>query len=182
MGLSVTKDSGRFAFFGSKAPRLGFTSPPEGGFCISSFVLIRKSRSILLGKLAKSEEWERLTGMDEERVQTLAREQKWLIPASHLMFGEHPDHAAKRVLEEQLELRRYSSKLNSIQSSVGRTKRYPGRPHWDICFVYEARLSEQLKRPKWFSDLRYVNPRDLSPSDFGRDHEGVLQELGWLPT
>src|SRR3972149_8451656 len=175
---SLSEEIRRFAYFGSRAPRLGFSSPPEGGFCLSSFVLVMRRRSILLEKAAESDEWEHLTGMDEERVRMLAKEGKWLIPSSHLIFGEHPKDAAKRVFEEQLCVKRYSLKFLAVLSGIGETRRYAGRPHLDICFVYSGKLRGTLKRPDWLSELTYVDARRLRPSYFGRDHEGVLEQLG----
>ena len=73
----------RFARFG--AEKIVYPTP-EAGLCVGSFLVIEKKGRILFGKAVKPE----------------FAKGKWLLPASHLKYGEHPDDAAKRILKEQL--------------------------------------------------------------------------------
>ena len=58
----------QFAWFGPLAPPSGFRKVPDGGACFSSFIIARRGKKILLGKVAKTEDWEEKTGMNAERV------------------------------------------------------------------------------------------------------------------
>ncbi len=55
-------------------------------------------------------------------------------------------------------------------------------PHWDICFVYEARLStkvaRKIKSPEWFEDFGFKSKSKLTAGDFARAQGDVLEEAG----
>ncbi len=73
----------RFARFG--AEKIIFPTPDQG-LCVGSFLIIEKGGGILFGKAVKPE----------------FAKGKWLLPASHLKYGENPNDAAKRIAREQL--------------------------------------------------------------------------------
>src|SRR5271154_1573491 len=78
---------------------------PEGGLCLSSFVLVTQAGKpglVLLGRLNSGAPWDHIGALDPERVR--AHSKGWMIPASHLMLKESPVDAARRVVKEQLEM------------------------------------------------------------------------------
>lgn len=170
----------KFAWFGSLAPPLGFRQVPEGGACISSFVIARRGKEILLGKVAKTEAWEEKTGMNGDRVESLHSGKKWILPSTHLRFGEHPDDAAKRIMRQQLVIKKYTIDLMGVHSFLDETRLYPGKPHWDLCFLYTAKFAGDVKPPPWFSELRFVDAKRLKAADIDRDQETLLEALDLL--
>jgi len=158
----------RFAWFGPRAV-------PPGGFCASSFVLLIKKGSVLVGKVKNPELW-----YDEfplNRVKPETWMSRWRLPATHLKFDEHPDDAARRVLEKQLGLRSYNLSLLEIQSHTGESTIYPGETHWDICFVYKAETSEEARPTEYFSELIYMEIDKIGPDDLGSGHGWVIESL-----
>ena len=107
-----------------------------------------------------------------------ASSNKWLIPASHLKYGEKPEDAAKRVLVEQVGVPKSKLSLVQIQSHLSQDPNDPEAAHWDICFVYGGKLRGKPQTPEWFSELRFVKARELASEDFTRGHGDVLRELG----
>jgi len=95
----------RFAQFlrGIAPPRMG--EIPEGGLCLSVFLVISRRRDpnyVLMGRLSSDAPWDHIGALDSERVE---RHRKgWMLPSSHLVLGEGPKEAAERVLKEQLGL------------------------------------------------------------------------------
>jgi hypothetical protein len=57
-------------------------------------------------------------------------------------------------------------------------------PHWDLCFLYQARVSDsaaaRLRRPDWFSELAFKPLSSLKPDDFTRGHGDVLEVAGMI--
>ena len=151
---------------------------PKGGTCISVFLVLNGDGGILVGKVAKPEIWVERFLVGEMFVTKYAKSNKWLIPASHLLYGEKPEDAATRVLVEQVGLKK--SKLNflQVQSHLSQDPNDPEAAHWDICLVYGGRVPAKVERPEWFSELRFVKPRELKSDDFTRGHGDVLKELG----
>lgn len=74
-------------------PRLG--EIPEGGVCISTFVVISRrgdSKSVLMGRINKRAPWDHIGALDPGRVERHSK--SWMLPSSHLIFGESPQDAA----------------------------------------------------------------------------------------
>ena len=107
-----------------------------------------------------------------------------MIPSSHLIFGEAPEAAARRILVEQLGLRRDRTlEPPQIFSEVATPRRFPDRAHhWDIGFVYTGPLSESELRPTpaW-KDLALVDTRTLKREEMARSHDDVLEAVGLIP-
>ena len=106
-----------------------------------------------------------------------ASSNKWLIPASPLKYGEKPEDAAMRVLVEQVGSKKIKLKFLQVQSHLSQDPNDPEAAHWDICFVYRGTLKGKIQTPEWFSELRFVKPRDIGSDDFTRGHGDVLKEL-----
>lgn len=151
---------------------------PKGGACISVFLVLKGKGGILVGKMAKPEIWVVRFYVGETFAPKYASSNKWLLPASHLEYGEKPDDAAKRVLTHQLGIGDGKLTFQQVQSHLSLDPSDPEAAHWDLCFVYEGTLKNEVQRPEWFSDLRFVNPKDLSSEDFTRGHRDVLKEFG----
>ena len=152
---------------------------PKGGTCLSSFLVLRRKGTILVGKMAKPEIWVERFMVGEAFAPKYASSNKWLLPASHLMYGEKPEDAAKRVLTEQVNVSNAKLSLLQVQSHISQNPNDPEAAHWDICFVYTAEFrGKQLNRPEWFSELGFQNPKSLKSEDFTRGHGDVLTELG----
>jgi len=148
----------------------------KGGTCLSSFLILKGKTGILVGKITKPEVWVQKFLMGEKFAPTYAASNKWLLPASHLKYGEKPEDAAKRILTEQVQLKNARLKLREVQSHLAEDPNDPDAAHWDICFVYEGTVRGKVKTPEWFSELRFVKPKELSSEDFTRGHGDVLKE------
>ncbi len=160
---------------------------PAGGVCLSSFVLVRNGRDVLVGKMAKPEVWIDRFFVGEKFAPDYLASGKYLLPARHLAWYESPSAAAQSILRDQVRLRIPSRNLRlvDVQSHVrGDVKSSKQPPHWDICFVYEAKVSARtagrLKTPPWFKDFHFVPLSSLSSADFTRGHGDVLEEAGLL--
>jgi ADP-ribose pyrophosphatase YjhB (NUDIX family) len=155
----------KFALFGQRGPR--FWCPPAG-FCLSAFVLIKENGRVLLGKIAHPEIWKKRWNLP---LRPIPWSEKWVIPARHLKYGEHPDEAAERIVEEILELSSYNLNFLQFQSHLTESG------HWDICFIYQAYTKQMIKKPKWFEELAFKDPTELNRNDFARSHDDILNEL-----
>jgi ADP-ribose pyrophosphatase YjhB (NUDIX family) len=151
---------------------------PKGGTCISVFLVLKGKGGILVGKMAKPEVWVERFYVGEMFAPKYASSNKWLLPASHLEYGEKPDDAAMRVLTQQIGVGHRKLNFREVQSHLSQDTNDPEAAHWDICLVYEGTLKDTVVRPDWFSDLRFVNPKELSSEDFTRGHGDVLKESG----
>jgi len=151
---------------------------PKGGACISVFLVLKGRDGILVGKMTRPEIWIDRFLVGEAFAPKYAASGKWLIPASHLKFGEDPEDAAVRVLVEQVGARKSKLSLLQVQSHLSQDPNDPEAAHWDICLIYGGRPRGKVERPEWFSDLRYVKPKELTSEDFTRGHGDVLKELG----
>jgi ADP-ribose pyrophosphatase YjhB (NUDIX family) len=151
---------------------------PKGGACISTFLVLTGKNGILVGKMAKPEVWVEKFFVGETFAPKYASSGKWVLPASHLKFGEAPEDAAKRVLAEQLGLRRVKLRLGEVQSHLSQDPNDPEAAHWDVCFVYEGKVRGAFKRPEWFSELTFVKGKGITVQDFTRGHGDVLKKFG----
>jgi len=151
---------------------------PKGGVCLSSFLVLRGSGTgILVGKMAKPEIWTEKFMVPEPYASNAAKSGKWVLPASHLQFGESPKDAANRILADQLQLKKTKLSLLEAQSHLSDPSDLEGA-HWDLCFVHGGTVKGSVKGAEWFSELRFVNTRNLTSDDFARGHGDVLEELG----
>jgi ADP-ribose pyrophosphatase YjhB (NUDIX family) len=151
---------------------------PKGGTCLSSFLVLKRKDGILVGKMTKPDVWVERFFMGEKFAPIYASSNKWLIPASHLKYGEKPEDAATRILVEQVGLPKSKLSLLQIQSHLSQDPKDPDVAHWDVCFVYGGTLRKEPQTPEWFSELKFVRARQLASEDFTRGHGDVLRELG----
>lgn len=146
---------------------------PEGGFCISSFVVLnRKGRpnEVLLGKLDTKADWERIGGLDKDRAESNSK--GWMLPGCHLLYGESPQDAASRILSEMLGMPGQKLEGPEVFSEV-----YGPKNHWDIEFIFTGEAEEAKPHSAW-RELRFVDTTKLQPTDFARNHQDVLAHIG----
>jgi len=151
---------------------------PKGGTCLSSFLVMRGKGGILVGKMAKPELWVEKFLVGESYAPKYVSSGKWVLPASHLQFGESPEDAATRILSEEVQAKKTKLRLLQVQSHLSQDPNDSEAAHWDICFVHGGTLKGSLERPEWFSELKFINTRRFTSDDFTRGHGDVLKELG----
>lgn len=159
------------------APRYGM---PEAGFCASSFVLLRRGSKVLAGMPKKHPRWTREWAPNwlvyaKDRVEDEFR--SWRLPATYLYEGENPDDAAARVLRDQLHLPAAKLAGPSCFAFYDRSSWYPGRRHYDLCFVYEVRAAPPDRLPPWWSRLEFLEWRALKRAEFGSAMGDLVRAL-----
>jgi ADP-ribose pyrophosphatase YjhB (NUDIX family) len=137
----------RFAFLGPSSKN----NIPEGGFCISIFALIRKKEGILFVRPQQNLRWEEWApNWSIYDSMSIATEmEKWRLPSSYVKEGESPEEGLRRVMEDQLGASRYSSEGPVLLNFYEPSRRYPGKMHWDYCFVFEVSMTEEAKKSPW---------------------------------
>ncbi len=154
----------------TKPPRID--EIPEGGLCLSAFVVLSKQKDpnqVLLGRLNKVAPWDHLGALDPERAERNSH--GWMIPSSHLILHESPEAAARRILREQLGIPTQRLRAPSLFSEV-----YGEPPHWDLEFVFEGERSE-IDPVECWDWLEFVDVTRLCKADMSRWHEDVLAHV-----
>jgi ADP-ribose pyrophosphatase YjhB (NUDIX family) len=163
-----------------KKAMFGEGQVPKGGTCISAFLVLAGKGGFLAGKMTQPNVWVEKFLVGENFAPKYAASGKWILPASHLKYGEKPEDAAKRILTEQLGLSKVKLTFTEVQSHLSGNPNDPEGAHWDICFIYVGRVKGNVPKPEWFSELAFLKPKDLSVEDFTRGHGDVLKELGTI--
>ncbi len=168
-----------FLWLAPFAPPKGWTSVPRGGMCLCAFLFVKSEGKILLGRYADHPAWEQLCGMENKRVKANAR--GWTIPASHLMFGEDPRNAARRIGEEILTLDKgllYSEPY--VKTFFYEPAVAPGEKHFDVLFLFEVSIETGVKvrKPPWYEALEWLDIGTVPREQFARQHEDVAET--WL--
>jgi len=159
------------------APRYGM---PEAGFCASSFVLVRRGAKVLAGIPRKHSKWTKEWApnwlvYDKDRM--VDEFQSWRLPASYLYEGEGPDAAARRVLRDQLRIRGTDLGRCLCCSFYDPSSWFPGRKHYDLCFVYEVRGVTPNATPPWWQRLEFVDAKVLKNEDLGSGMNDLVKVL-----
>ena len=174
----------QFCRFAQTVPESGdsavYTSKmPEGGFCLSSFLIITDSGGrVLMGHLNPKAQWDHIGALDAERAKVHSR--GFMLPSSHLLLLESPQEAAQRVLREQLEMRVELSDP-VVVAEVGTPKRFPDLPkHWDFEFIFRGRApSDAPPRHEAWTELRYIDLKHTNRQEIARSHDDVLENAGF---
>lgn len=178
--------SRKFAAFSKSTapdfPSFRMREIPDGGFCLSSFVVINSKENpekVLLGHLNPSAPWDHIGALDEKRV--LTHSKGWMIPSSHLIIHESPHEASKRVLKEQLGIENEKVALSDPKVvSEAYTLKLANLPnHWDIGFIYRGTLSGNAPKSNAWTDLRFIDVGKASRSEMARSHEDILEYAGF---
>ena len=155
---------------------------PEGGMCISAFVVLTEAGypdRVLLGHLNPAAAWDHIGALDLERVEVHSK--GWMIPSSHLLLREPPQDAARRVLNEQLELQGIPLSEPSVVSETYTPKRFPDLPsHWDLEFIFRGELAAgRLPKAHAWTELAFVDVGRTKKSEMARSHEDILESAGF---
>lgn len=154
--------------------------PPEGGLCLSAFLVItdeRNPNSVLMGHLNTKAPWDHIGALDSSRVEVHSK--GWMLPSSHLLVYESPREAARRILKEQLEID-LSLTGSDVMSETYTPKRFPNLPrHWDIEFIFRGKMSaDSIPKPFAWSELTFVNLDTAKRTEIARSHDDILQAAG----
>ena len=174
----------RFCRFARSVPDPGYksvytTEIPEGGFCLSSFLIITQRDLVLMGHLNPKAPWDRIGALDADRAEVHSK--GWMLPSSHLMLFESPQEAARRVLREQLGMQNVRLSDPKVVAEVGTPKRFPSLlKHWDFEFIFFGK-GPRGKGPKHeaWRELRYVDLKRTPKKEIARSHDEVLENAGF---
>lgn len=169
----------KFARYGP-APKYDL---PEAGFCLSAFALLQEDNEVLLGVPRAHPRWEaewapNFTVYSEE--ERAAEFRSWRIPAAYLYEGEHPDETLERVVRDQLALEEYGAEGTDIYAFYDPSDWFPGKLHYDLCFVYELVATPPEEAPPWFERLEMVDIATLTKKDFGSEMGDLAFALGLI--
>jgi ADP-ribose pyrophosphatase YjhB (NUDIX family) len=177
----------RWARIGQRDPSWLIHVPKEG-LCLSTFVVIRRGRRILLGRPHANNAWPEKGGFPKRHSAAIEKEGTWLMPATHLLMEEAPDRAARRIANQWAGVSGLP-KFIMVQSHLRAPRRRTRQPqskartgsnHWDICFVYELRTKAAPKPKSWWSETRFCTPLEIRGMTLGRGHKDILKAAGYL--
>ena len=156
---------------------------PDGGFCLSSFLVINSSQDqgkVIMGRLNPSANWDHIGALDQERIRVHSK--GWMLPSCHLIFGESPDDAAKRIQREQLGIEKdLKFKEPKVFSDLYAPKSNPSGPeHWDLGFIFRSELNnEDLEHSSAWSKLEFVDVHSArEKGEIARSHADILGYAG----
>lgn len=156
---------------GIEPPRM--SEIPEGGICLSAFVIISKKdnpRMVLMGRINEKAAWDHIGALDQGHVE---RHRKgWMLPSSHLICGEDPRQAASRILKEQLGLTDQQVSGPMVFSEVSGPLK-----HWDLEFVFQGERGEAPSHEAW-KQLEFVDVTQIRKEEIARSHEEILAHVG----
>ncbi len=165
----------RFAAFskGALPPRMN--AIPQGGMCISAFLVISKKGepgSVLMGRINKNAEWDHIGALDKKRLERFAS--GWMLPSSHLMLFETPEGAARRILREQLGVRNHPLQGPMTFADTSGTAN-----HWDLGFIFTGERESAPFNAAW-DELSFVDVAKLRRDEMVRSQLDVLAYAGKL--
>jgi ADP-ribose pyrophosphatase YjhB (NUDIX family) len=161
-------------------PAFGMTEVPDGGLCLSSFLVINSKenpRSVLMGHLNSKAPWDHIGALDRKRVERHSK--GWMLPSSHLILRESPQEAARRILREQLEIGSLELSEPKVFSDVYESEASKPNLHWDIGFIFKGELSQdEIPKPDAWTDLNFVDLTRTRKNEIARSHEDILRYAG----
>lgn len=173
----------RFCRFSTASSTSAFslTEIPPDGICLSAFLVVRSAEHptrVLLGRINPDAPWDHLGALDPERVAHW--KDRWMLPASHLIFRESPQEAAERIRVELTGLSARELDGPRVVSDVYAPPRHPtSRQHWDLEFIFRTDAREEELRPiSAWSRLEFLDPRSLGPEEVARLHDDVISHAG----
>ena len=173
----------RWAQFGPRK-KSWLINVPIGGVCLSAFIVASKNGSILLGRPKAGQAWPEMGGERLSGAVELERTNTWILPATHLLIGENPDDASKRISKEFTGLRG-NPKFAMIQSHTRPAKiwwKHVGDAvHWYLCFVYELKIDGVPNKLKpWWKEMQLFTSKEIHSLNIGRGHWDILEEAGYI--
>lgn len=169
----------RFADFYEGALPFQMPSVPDGGMCLSVFLILWKNdpNHVLLGKVNKDYDWIHIGALDKNSTERIAG--RWMLPSSHLLMYESPKDGAKRVLHEQLGIDNLELDGPFVFSEVYDAPKLEIKNHWDIEFVFKGEIKGKLpKREEVWSSIEFVDVSNVKNIEFARNHQDILAEAG----
>jgi ADP-ribose pyrophosphatase YjhB (NUDIX family) len=163
----------RFAHFKRDVAPPRMKELPEGGFCISAFVIISKKNNpeqVLMGRINKKAPWGHVGALDPERVER--HSVGWMLPSSGLLLGESPIQAANRILNEQLGVADQILEGPSVFSEV-----YGPMNHWDLEFLFQGERNNTPENDVW-TELKFIDLTRTRRAEIVRGHEDILAHVG----
>lgn len=166
----------RFAAFSKEAVPPRMNSIPEGGMCVSAFLVISKKEGaqegVLMGKINKNAEWDHLGALDGKRLERFAS--GWMLPSSHLILFETPEGAARRILREQLGIRN-----QALDGPMTFADTSGSSNHWDLGFIFTGERETIPSSTAW-DELEFVDVTKLKRDEIVRSQLDVLAYAGKL--
>jgi hypothetical protein len=135
-----------------------------------------------MGRVHATKDWPEKGGYPKHRAVELEHEGAWLLPATHLLMEEHPDHAAKRIARQWGGLTG-APRFVMIQSHIRPASFWTKgarKNHWDICFVYELKVQKPPRIGPWWYEMRLISPHEIGKLNVGRGHLDILKEAGYV--
>lgn len=170
---SKTMTDRSFAAFSRSAIPPRMREPPDGGMCISVFLVISETGEggkVLMGKINKDADWGHIGALDPERAARFGS--GWMLPSSHLILYEAPGDAAQRVLREQLDAPG-STSLEGPVTFADTTGEGKEKKHWDIGFIYSGEMATLPRSDAW-RELAFVDIGEVKVEDVVRSHLDVV--------
>ena len=170
----VTTDR-RFAAFSKDALPPRMSTLPQGGMCISAFLVISKKgepADVLMGRINKNSEWDHIGAIPRKKLEGFAS--GWMLPSSHLMLFETPEGAARRILREQLGIRNQALGGPLTFSDTSGTSN-----HWDLGFIFTGEKETAPSNAAW-DELKFVDMAKLKRDEIVRSQLDVLTYAGKL--
>lgn len=168
----------RFADFQREITSPRMSELPEGGVCLSAFLVISKKGSpnhVLMGRLNKSAPWDHIGALDPERAERHSK--GWMLPSSHLIIGEGPMDAAKRVLKEQLGVAD-----QALSGPLTFSEVFGSKNHWAIEFVFTGEKDQAPSHDAW-KELSFLDMSRTRREEIMRSHEDILAHVHkWNPS
>ena len=158
-----------------------FWSVPEGGVCLSAFIVLRPSETstkVLLGRPDPRAPWAQMATLEDAHVRSIGN--RWILPASHLLEFESPTDSAQRILRQQLEITDLPLQGPEVFSEAYTSVIDPeSGAHWDLHFVFRGEWpSGEPPRAAAWRELTFVEPRTLTRADIARGHADILGLAG----
>lgn len=151
---------------------------PPTSLCLRCFLVSEGEEGLLVGRVKRAAEWQDLEiahGFD-----ALLESGQWVLPASHLLVGETPAAAARRIATQQLGATSHALKEASAFSHISEQPGHASPPRWNLCFVFEAQV-QLAGTPPWFDELKRIPLRYLNFDLFAPEHGFVAADMGLLP-
>ena len=165
----------RFAAFSRSYVPPRMSEIPEGGMCISAFVILEqrgKPHHILLGKVSRAAPWDHLAALDSERVEKLST--GWMLPSSHLILFESPQEAAQRIVREQIRVTD-----QELSRPFAFAEAYGPNNHWDFHFIFRGERDSVPPNDVW-TELKFLDVTTLRKGEIVRAHDDILGFAGEL--
>lgn len=159
-----------------------FWSVPRAGLCLSTFLLIGDPKNpnvVLLGRPAATAPWTEIGSLEPGPLEAL--QDRWVLPAGHLVEFEAPRSAADRIAREQLGLDRLEMRGPEVFSEAYSSRIDPeGGNHWDFHFLFRGDWprARELHAPA-FKELRMIDVRLVGAAHLGRGHGDILMLAGY---